>query len=64
MPEFTDQERVEKAFKLFGWKCGPVFWHTYHNDPWVFNLTNAVVRLAEENEKNKRALEKVKNAAV
>jgi hypothetical protein len=45
--ELTDDEQsLTSALAPFGWICGPGFWERYYQDPWVFNLANAVERLS------------------
>lgn len=45
----TDPERrMAAALQPFGWTVGPEFWKRYHSDPWVFNLANAIERLAAQ----------------
>jgi hypothetical protein len=46
MDERNGEERIVAALRPFGWVCGPEFWRRYYSDPWIFNLVNAVERLA------------------
>ncbi len=41
----SDEQAMATALAPFGWTCGPEFWQRYYQDPWVFNLANAVERL-------------------
>lgn len=44
-------EKIQAAFDAFGWKCSDEFWQQYDENAWVFNLTNAVVSLADTMER-------------
>lgn len=44
-----DEQKLTNALRPFGWEPTPEFWDQYHHNPWVFNLTNALVGLSESN---------------
>lgn len=39
-------EQLRSALQRFGWTMGPEFERRYIEDPWVFNLANAVEKLS------------------
>ncbi len=53
----ADDVTVEEALRAFGWTCGSTFQRRYRQDPWVFNLANAVQRLTSENRRLRRELD-------
>lgn len=48
--QYTDyvssEESLAAALRPFGWTCTEDFWRRYYTDPWVFNLANAIERMA------------------
>jgi hypothetical protein len=53
--EPSTEASLAAALAPFGWTCGPEFWQRYYSDPWVFNLANAVERLAASESARERA---------
>lgn len=45
-PVFTgnDREDLKEVLRSYGWSPTHEFLVKYHNDPWVFNLANALLR--------------------
>lgn len=56
-----DEARIASALAPFGWTCTPEFWQRYHQDAWVFNLANAVDRLARRDARLTAALTDIAN---
>jgi len=45
MSESQSEDTMAAALEQFGWTCTEEFWQWYYQDPWVFNLANAVETL-------------------
>lgn len=50
------EEQIQRLFARFGMEVSDVFKDRYLNDPWVYHLTNAVLRLQDENDQLRRRL--------
>ena len=41
----AERAELEKVLKSHGWELTPEFFYRYNNDPFVYNLTNALVAM-------------------
>ena len=39
---------IPEALRRYGWEATEHFWKQYYSDPWLFNVTNALVCAVEE----------------